>query len=118
MKINLIGHLVKVGKTNPNKAKVKIGKMNITSFITMNYEQRTMNDEKNKAKQTQLVRLRRIQTQLPHGSAPEFLLFTLFEIPNMIYGIRKNTVPIASIAFFCRTRPIFLQNVLERKTEV
>jgi len=43
-------HLVNVGKTNPNKAKVKIGKMNITSFITMNYEQRTKNDEKNKAK--------------------------------------------------------------------
>jgi len=53
MKINLIGHLVKVGKTNPNKPKVKMGKMNITSFITMNYEQITMNDEKNKAKQTQ-----------------------------------------------------------------
>jgi len=53
MKINPIGHLVNVGKTNPNKPKVKIGKMNITSFITMNYEQRTMNDEKNKPKQTQ-----------------------------------------------------------------
>ena len=53
MKINLIGHLVNVGKTNPNKPKVKIGKMNVTSFITMNYEQRTINDEKNKAKQTQ-----------------------------------------------------------------
>jgi len=37
-----------------NKPKVKIGKMNVTSFITMNYEQRTMNDaNKNKAKQTQ-----------------------------------------------------------------
>ena len=47
-------HLVNVGKTNPNKPKVKIGKMNITSFITMNYEQITMNDaNKNKAKQTQ-----------------------------------------------------------------
>ena len=53
MKINLIGHLVKVGKTNPNKPKVKIGKMNVTSLRTMNYEQRTMNDEKNKPKQTQ-----------------------------------------------------------------
>jgi len=53
MKIKPIGHLVKVGKTKPNKAKVKIGKMYITSFITMNYEQITMNDEKNKAKQTQ-----------------------------------------------------------------
>jgi len=40
-------------KTKPNKPKVKIGKMNITSFITMNYEQITMNDEKNKPKQTQ-----------------------------------------------------------------
>jgi len=40
-------------KTNPNKPKVKIGKMNLTSFITMNYEQRTMNDEKNKPKQSQ-----------------------------------------------------------------
>jgi len=46
-------HLVNVGKTNPNKPKVKIGKMNITSFITMSYEQRTMNDEKNKPKQSQ-----------------------------------------------------------------
>jgi len=27
--------------------------MNVTSFITMNYEQRTMNYEKNKPKQTQ-----------------------------------------------------------------
>jgi len=37
-----------------NKPKVKIGKMNITSFITMNYEQITMNNaNKNKAKQTQ-----------------------------------------------------------------
>ena len=53
MKIKTIGHLVNVGKTKPNKPKVKIGKMNLTSFITMNYEQRTMNDEKNKAKQTQ-----------------------------------------------------------------
>ena len=53
MKINLIGHLVNVGKTNPNKPKVKIGKMNLTSFITMNYEQITMNDEKNKPKQSQ-----------------------------------------------------------------
>jgi len=53
MKINLIGHLVNVGKTNPNKPKVKIGKMNVTPLITMNYEQRTMNCEKNKAKQTQ-----------------------------------------------------------------
>jgi len=43
----------KQSQTNPNKPKVKIGKMNITTFITMNYEQRTMNDEKNKAKQTQ-----------------------------------------------------------------
>ena len=128
MKINLIGHLVKVGKTKPNKPKVKIGKMNITSFITMNYEQRTMNDEKNKPKQTQFpqrdtqyaIRNTRyeIQTRLPHVSAPEFLLFTLFDVPNMIYAIRKNTLPIASIALFCRTRPIFLQNVLERKTEV
>jgi len=46
-------HLVIVGKTKPNKPKVKIGKMNVTSFITMSYEQRTMNDEKNKPKQTQ-----------------------------------------------------------------
>jgi len=46
-------HLVNVGKTNPNKPKVKIGKMNVTSFITMNYKQITMNDEKNKPKQTQ-----------------------------------------------------------------
>jgi len=53
MKIKPIGHLVKVGKTKPNKAKVKIGKMNATSLKTMNYEQRTMNDEKNKPKQTQ-----------------------------------------------------------------
>ena len=43
-------HLVNVGKTNPNKPKVKIGKMNITSFITMSYEQRTMSYEKNKPK--------------------------------------------------------------------
>jgi len=28
--------------------------MNVTSFITMSYEQRTMNDEKNKPKQTQI----------------------------------------------------------------
>jgi len=42
-----------VGKTNPNKPKVKIGKMNVTPLITMNYEQRTMNCEKNKAKQSQ-----------------------------------------------------------------
>jgi len=55
MKINTIGHLVKVGKTNPNKPKVKIGKMNVTSLRTMNYEQRTMNEEKNKPKQTQSV---------------------------------------------------------------
>ena len=53
MAINLIGHLVNVGKTNPNKANFKIGKMNITSLRTMSYEQRTMNDEKNKPKQTQ-----------------------------------------------------------------
>jgi len=54
MKIKPIGHLVKVGKTKPNKAKVKIGKMNITSYITTNYEQLTMNNaNKNKAKQTQ-----------------------------------------------------------------
>ena len=37
-----------------NKPKVKIGKMNVTSLRTMNYEQRTMNDEKNKPKQTQI----------------------------------------------------------------
>ena len=43
----------KQSQTNPNKPKVKIGKMNVTSFITMNYEQRTMNYEKNKPKQTQ-----------------------------------------------------------------
>ena len=46
-------HLVNVGKTKPNKPKFKIGKMNATSFITMSYEQRAMNDEKNKPKQTQ-----------------------------------------------------------------
>ena len=54
MKINTLGHLVKVGKTNPNKPKVKIGKMNVTSLRTMNYEQRTMSYEKNKPKQTQI----------------------------------------------------------------
>ena len=53
MKINTIGHLVKVGKTKPNKPKFKIGKMNVTFLTTMNYEQITMNDKKNKAKQTQ-----------------------------------------------------------------
>ena len=43
-------------KTNPNKPKVKIGKMNVTSFITMSYEQITMNNaNKNKPKQTQPV---------------------------------------------------------------
>ena len=37
-----------------NKPKVKIGKMNITSFIIMNYEQITMKDaNKNKPKQSQ-----------------------------------------------------------------
>jgi len=37
-----------------NKPKVKIGKMNVTSFITMNYEQKAMNYEnKNKPKQSQ-----------------------------------------------------------------
>jgi len=53
MKINPIGHLVNVGKTKPNKPKVTIGKMNVTSLRTMDYEQRTVNDEKNKPKQTQ-----------------------------------------------------------------
>ena len=57
MKINLIGHLVNVGKTNPNKPKVKIGKMNVTSFITMAYENKsnwTLGKRgKNKPKQTQ-----------------------------------------------------------------
>ena len=56
MKINPIGHLVKVGKTNPNKPKVKIGKMNVTSANTMNYELRTMNYfMQNKPKQSQNV---------------------------------------------------------------
>ena len=41
MKINTIGHFVNVGKTNPNKPKVKIGKMNVTSLRTMNYEHRS-----------------------------------------------------------------------------
>ena len=54
MKINTIGHLVNVGKTNPNKPKFKIGKMNVTFLTTMNYEQRTMTDKKNKPKQTQI----------------------------------------------------------------
>ena len=47
-------HLVSVGKTKPNKPKFKIGKMNVTSLRTMNYEQITMKDaNKNKPKQTQ-----------------------------------------------------------------
>jgi len=54
MRINTIGHLVNVGKTNPNKPKFKIGKMNVTFLTTMNYEQRTMTDKKNKPKQTQI----------------------------------------------------------------
>ena len=47
-------------QTKPNKPKVKIGKMNVTSFITINYELRTMNDEKNKPKQTQFQRQRNV----------------------------------------------------------
>ena len=68
MKINTIGHLVNAGKTNPNKPKVKIGKMNLTSFITMNYEQRTMNDEKNKPKQSQTKPIQtRSAAEIPTG---------------------------------------------------
>ena len=62
-------HLVNVGKTNPNKPKVKIGKMNITSFITMNYEQITMNDEKNKPKQSQSAFIPKA-AQLPPAEFP------------------------------------------------
>ena len=52
-------------KTKPNKPKVKIGKMNITSFITMSYEQRTMNYEKNKPKQTQTKPISRLNHNTP-----------------------------------------------------
>jgi len=52
-------------KTNPNKPKVKIGKMTVTSLRTMNYELRTMNYfMQNKPN---FIRLRRIQTEpAPH----------------------------------------------------
>ena len=47
-------------KTKPNKAKVNIGKMNISIAVTKDYdnEQQTTNDERyqNKAKQSQFVR--------------------------------------------------------------
>ena len=65
-------HLVYMGKTKPNKPKVKIGKMNITSFITMNYEQRTMNDEKNKPKQSQSAFIHKA-AEFPSGELPEIL---------------------------------------------
>jgi len=67
-------------KTNPNKPKVKIGKMNVTSFITMSYEQRTMNDEKNKPKQSQT-------NPIPPAR---------YAIRNTRYEIQTQTNPIQS----------------------
>ena len=37
-------------KRTQNEPKVKMGKMNVTTCLTMNYKQRTMNDEKNEPK--------------------------------------------------------------------
>jgi len=72
-------HLVNVGKTNPNKPKVKIGKMNVTSLKTMNYEQRAMNDEKNKPKQT--------QSPIPVKS---WLLHIQKNLKNIDFSLDKN----------------------------
>jgi hypothetical protein len=44
-----------------------------------------------------------------------FLLFTLFDIPNMIYTIRKN---IRSITRILSKEPMFSGGLLEKKMEV
>jgi len=94
MKINLIGHLVKVGKTNPNKPKVKMGKMNITSFITMNYEQRTMNDEKNKPKQTQTKPTLKRDLEKIEGYYGWFTVILLMKLKNQckLFGKKMRIV--------------------------
>jgi hypothetical protein len=90
-------------KTNPIFGNAK---MNVTSFNTVNYEniancklcENKPNSNPIKAntnpikankmpKQTQYEpNQTQFQTQRPNGAAPEFLLFTLFDIPNMIYA--------------------------------
>ena len=58
------------------------------------------------------------QTQRPDGAAPEFLLFTLFDICNMIYAIRKNIRAIRSISRVLPKVADILQQILEKKMEV
>ena len=61
MKINPIGHLA---KTNPNKAKFKKAKMNVTSIITKAYENKT--PIRAPKKQSQISkRQKRMQPSLP-----------------------------------------------------
>ncbi len=58
------------------------------------------------------------QTQRLDGAVSEFLLFTLFDIPNMIYAIRKNTLPTGSIARVLPKKRNVFRRILEKKMEV
>ena len=87
--------------------------MNVSSILTKDYENELCRKlQKNKPNQTQF------QTQRPDGAAPEFLLFTLFDIPNMIYAIRKNTLPTGSIARVLPKKRNVFRRILEKKMEV
>ena len=82
-----------IKKQSQNKANLLDAQMNISSVLTKDYENELCRKlQKNKPNQTQF------QTQRPDGAAPEFLLFTLFDIGNMIYAIRKNIPAIRSNA--------------------
>ncbi|MHC4462592.1 MAG: hypothetical protein ACYS30_14340 [Planctomycetota bacterium] len=87
--------------------------MNVSAVKTNGYENNRLGSRReNKPNQTQF------QTQRPDGAAPKFLLFTLFDIPNMIYARRKNTLPTGSIPRIWPNEADILQNILERKMEV
>jgi len=87
--------------------------MNVNLYNTTDYEnkwQRTLGE--NKPNQSQF------QTQRPDGAAPEFLLFTLFDIPNMIDAIRKNTLSTGSIARVLSKKRNVFRRILEKIMEV
>jgi len=96
-------HLVNVGKTKPNKPKVKIGKMNVTPFITMNYEQRTMNDEKNKPNLS--TRLKTEQTQFPQRDT-QYAIRDTNNKPNPVPKIKGGASLLRAAPFGDRNKRV------------
>ena len=121
-----------------NKPNFQKSQMNVSIFIQMAYENKsnwTLGENKPKTNPIKpnfsLAQIPQLPSPAPSSSQrhseimpvifagpTEFLLFTLFDIPNMIYAIRKNTLPTGSIARVLPKKRNVFRRILEKKMEV